>query len=929
MQALRFLKKITSTTFTRRYAKPIFWMLFMSAFAFVVTHRIVLNVINTGPPRAWDGTGHFAVAQIYDNSIFPDTFGWVDSYFAGMPFPNFYPPLFFWLVALLHHSHLLTFAAAFKLMVLLPLLLMPALMWLLAWRISGRDYQLAFCSSFLSLFPLIDPRFGGQFIWSSGLDYFSTLAIGMYTQPLGFMLLILWYLTYLYTRHTFWRFMLSSLLLALAVLGNYLNGITSILFIAATLVWDGVRYVRSSSDPAAKREARRTFISHFISPLISFAFTLFWVVPMLTTYRYFVTRPYSNVIFTVNMGIFYVVAIFGVLCWRRRANFATWPYVSVCLSLIIILVFAKTISPSWYPLQANRLSPTLNFLLAVPVGFAVATLFRYLQNKLARKLPLPPSIVRMKPYGPAGFAIAMVVIGFAISQSWDLQVLTRMIKTSSFYPPPERVVSLVANSQPVPPPNFDASLVRDKPPAKVTRQEMYALSDREHASDEAGSARALTEMNAILSFANEHRDGRYAVEFPDQYDPRTLALDARALNSYLGVQGNETLIVVFREASSSSVFMYPQVNAMSFNSDSFGLSSVLSDDLDFFDQPLARHLERARLLGMKYFVVQTPGMKERLGKEPAVSRRHDFEQWSVFEMKDPPPAKVQVLPYRPALLVTNFTVKGRFSNQPTYIRFAEEQFADGWFDVALVRSQSAFLDTIGSLEDLNQFGAIILDSYDCFRCEFVYRELREYAQSRPLILLMANEDLFDRIRTSISDFPNARIVERTTDDPPLWLDNDWPKHRYGPSAIRKQWSEIREILDRNKIPTEPVSITAESKPREISINVQADSGTATPQGVPVLINTTFHPNWQSDRPLYVASPMFMLTFVRGPTHLYFARRTVDYVGLWASAIVLAAWFGLLVWHYRRLLLWRRQETAVPTASEVGAESKLGSGQGVF
>ena len=88
MQALRFLKKITSTSFSRRYAKPVFWMLFMSAFAFVVTHRIVLNVIKTGPPRAWDGTGHFAVAQIYDNSIFPDTFGWVDSYFAGMPFPN-------------------------------------------------------------------------------------------------------------------------------------------------------------------------------------------------------------------------------------------------------------------------------------------------------------------------------------------------------------------------------------------------------------------------------------------------------------------------------------------------------------------------------------------------------------------------------------------------------------------------------------------------------------------------------------------------------------------------------------------------------------------------------------------------------------------------------------------------------------------------
>ena len=130
MRALRFLKEASPTSLTRRYATAIFWMLFMSVFALVLTHNLVRNVINTGPPRSWDGTGHFAVAQIYDSTIFPDTFGWIDAYFAGMPFPNFYPPLFFWLVALLHHTHLFSFLAAFKFMVLAPILIMPALMWL-------------------------------------------------------------------------------------------------------------------------------------------------------------------------------------------------------------------------------------------------------------------------------------------------------------------------------------------------------------------------------------------------------------------------------------------------------------------------------------------------------------------------------------------------------------------------------------------------------------------------------------------------------------------------------------------------------------------------------------------------------------------------------------------------------------------------------
>ncbi|HEY8409796.1 MAG TPA: hypothetical protein VIK76_00255, partial [Pyrinomonadaceae bacterium] len=559
----------------------------------------------------------------------------------------------------------------------------------------------------------------------------------------------------------------------------------------------------------------------------------------------------------------------------------------------------KTISPSWYPLQANRLSPTLNFLLAVPVGFAVATVLRFVRQMLARKLPLPTNVRRLKPYAQGAFAILLLLIGFTISQMWEMQVLARLMKSLSFYPPPE-VVASVAGSPPLPPPVSDATLARAKAPATATREDVFHQSDREHAADEQVSAHALSEINSILDFARNHRDGRYAVEFPDIYDPRAAAYDARALNSYLGVQGNEVLVVVFREASSSSVVMYPQVNALSYNSDSFGISSVLADDYDFFEQPLARHLERARMLGMKYFIVHTASMKDRLAKEPAIGARYDFENWSIFELKDPPPAKVQVLPYRPALVVTDFTVKGRFSNQPNYLRLVEEQFADDWFDVALVRSQSTSLDTLGSLADLNQFGAIILDAYNCTRCELVYRQLREYSKSRPLILLMANNDLFDRIRTSINDFPNATIVERSVDDPAYWLDNEWPRHRYSESGIRKQWSQIRKVLDEHKIPTEAVAINADSKPRDISISLQSDVGTAPQAGVPVLISTTFHPNWQSENALYMASPMFMLTFVHGPTELHFARRTIDYAGLWASAILLFAWVASFVWHYRRL-----------------------------
>src|SRR5690349_5026389 len=53
--------------------------------------------------RSWDGAAHLAASSVYDRTTFPETFGWTNAWLAGMPLPNFYPPLFYWLVAALHH----------------------------------------------------------------------------------------------------------------------------------------------------------------------------------------------------------------------------------------------------------------------------------------------------------------------------------------------------------------------------------------------------------------------------------------------------------------------------------------------------------------------------------------------------------------------------------------------------------------------------------------------------------------------------------------------------------------------------------------------------------------------------------------------------------------------------------------------------------
>lgn len=885
--------------------RPLLAVLYVSLLPVIQMRDMLLAVWRSGLPRAWDGTGHYGITQIYADTIFPDTFGWTAAHFGGMPFPNFYPPLFFWGVALLRETRLFSLLTAFKLFVLIPLLLIPASIYLLGWAVSNKQHAVAFWAALVSVIPLVSPGFAGQRVWASGLEYFSTLSIGMYTQPLGFVLLLAWYAAYGDKSHRrVWLLTVSSLLLSLAVLANFLNGMMATLIISSTLLFDVLRYRRlPAGEGKARAEARGALLAHAASPLLSAGLALFWLVPMLSTYEYFVTRPFTRVILTPEMMIWFVLAGAGVLCWYRRPTRAMGPHIVTCLFLAAILIFTASAAPRWMPLQANRFTPTFIYLLSVPVAFCLSSVYRAAAGRLAKTFPRrKASAVRLLPYA-AGLLLALPVIycsAFPLSQ--NIKYLYRYQAMLAFYPS-ESVSPGASAAHTAASPSGSSALpsgLSELRPADVSRTALLDTLRQEHQDDVAIVNQAAATLHQILRFGQEHRDGRYLVEIPSQYRIDAAAFDGRALNSYLGAQGNQTLTVVFREASPNSIFMFPQDGALSYNPDNFGFSSVLGDDLDFVEQPLARHLERVRLLGARYLVINSEAMKERLSREPLIAARYDCGAWSIFALREEPPPLARPLPYRPALLVSDFTLKGRRDNERNFVRFAEEQFADGWFDVLLVRSPTTRLDDLGTLNDLTQFGAIILDTYDCRQCDIVYRQLKDFSRSRPLILLMNDSDLCNRIRYSLGDFPMARVVERVPDNAPgFWLDNLGATHRYLTSPLRQEWAQIRRILEENEIPSEPAVVSSESRQGEIQIDYHAQSG-PTALGVPVLISASYHPNWQSEpsEKIYAANPMFMLTFLRQPTRLTFRRGWLDRLGLGASACTLVALLGFNLWFYR-------------------------------
>jgi hypothetical protein len=756
-----------------------------------------------------------------------------------MPYPNFYPPAQVWLTVLLHNSHLLSFEMAFKLAVLIPALLLPLVIWIAAWEITDHNTLAASGSAIISLFLLADSRFYLRF--NSGIDLFSTFQLGLYSQALGFVLLALWLSIYLSDSQAWWRPGLSAITLALTILSNFFAAVAAFVFVVATLLCDGWNCWRAVGS-GAFRPAVNRLIGHLAIVLVGVLLALFWLAPMFSEYEYFVTRPNPvnlNRYFSPVLWGYCVVAAIGAAIWRRNPSSGMWPYLGGCGLLAVALIFSSAVAPEWFPLQAPRLLAILIFLLAVPAGCALAAAFRWLA-RLLREFPGKDQAfsLRRARYTTVIAVSVLAVAGFT-SPGTKIQY--------SFYTP-----------------------------------------------------EGFAEIARILDFAKGRNDGRYLVEVPPQRETRA-RFDGRAINAYLAAQGNETLSIAYHEASVNSLFFLPVVNALSGAPYHFGISSVLGDDLDFMAQPVSKHLERARMIGARYLVIHTPQIKARLEQESAISGRQDFGAWSVFEIKESPPPRARVLPYRPALVVSDFTVKERRRNDPSFIRWAEEQFADGWFDVLLARAPERRIDR---LPNLDGFGAIILDTYDCGDCDRAFERLREFAGKRLLVALASDAPLFGRINAARSEFARLEIIERQREAPGERVNSSFPTYHYNSSQIRRQWAGIRRALDQNKIPTfaapdnAPASVPVEIGKNSIKLNdLSAHQAVGSPEPAPILVATTFHPKWRREDSgtLYAATPFYMLTFTDRPVTLSFSRQWQDRAALWASAITLAGLLCFTAW----------------------------------
>jgi len=102
------------------------------------------------------------------------------------------------------------------------------------------------------------------------------------------------------------------------------------------------------------------------------------------------------------------LAASGAYLWlRREREGAHVPFLAMCALLFCLIVLGGSVAPRWFPFQPNRLTSTLNFMLAVPVGQAFAVGLRSLGFGKRSKVPTP---LRLSGALQMRNAIAVVII---------------------------------------------------------------------------------------------------------------------------------------------------------------------------------------------------------------------------------------------------------------------------------------------------------------------------------------------------------------------------------------------------------------------------------------------------------------------------------------------------------------------------------------
>ena len=134
-----------------------------------------------------DGSGHVAALHLYSKHVYPALDGWIPELFGGMPFPVYYPPLFYWSGASMMLLTRMDAAVCAKLLTILSFAALPGVLYLLGRKVGLRSVNALIAAAVAGVVAC-----GSNIVSLSGIGLLGLFEVGLFTQTLGFVFFCLW-----------------------------------------------------------------------------------------------------------------------------------------------------------------------------------------------------------------------------------------------------------------------------------------------------------------------------------------------------------------------------------------------------------------------------------------------------------------------------------------------------------------------------------------------------------------------------------------------------------------------------------------------------------------------------------------------------------------------------------------------------------------
>lgn len=334
----------------------------VAGFFAALAGRYLVRCWQSWVPGGWDGVAHFAVADLYARRIFPALSGWLPEYFAGLPFPDFYPPLFYFLVALVARLGP-SLPAAFLGLQTAAAFALPVLHYVCARRLA--DSRLAgVVAGALAAGFMVD----GHPMAYYGITLRATFDIGLSTQLLAFCFTLTFYACHLEAHRRRGAALAASLAFAAVALTN------------VHVVWDaavlflGLAAARILARPRGP-ERRRALALELVVGGSAVLLSACWVVPMLARLEFVPTMALPPPPAGLVLVAFFRLGVYLVLAAAAAGIQRDHRVLGLVASLVLLLVFAAFPATDYLAdlaLQPGRFLIGFEFLTTLLVGYLVA-----------------------------------------------------------------------------------------------------------------------------------------------------------------------------------------------------------------------------------------------------------------------------------------------------------------------------------------------------------------------------------------------------------------------------------------------------------------------------------------------------------------------------------------------------------------------------